>query len=331
MEFTKSSENNIDKLVSCLPRENICGLPFCQYNGTWFLLYHIPGVISSQQLFQADESDIIIAGLPKCGTTWLKALIFSIVNRNRYQPKESPLLSIHPQILVPSIEMDHFRDGLPQNIDQLSRPRIFSTHVPYAFLPNSIITSNSRVVYACRNPLDALVSSWHFHNSMMKHNNISGQLELIDEFFDKYCRGVQLYGPFWDNILGYWKASVEKPESVLFMMYEDLKEDSVFQLKRLASFLGFPFSAEEEALGLIQEISTLCSIGNLQNLEVNRKGVYYSIVPLASFFRKGEVGDHVNHLTPSMIETLNKLVEEKFAGSGLVFKSKRISTNSASE
>ncbi|KAF3441555.1 hypothetical protein FNV43_RR15469 [Rhamnella rubrinervis] len=331
MEITKSSENKIDKLVSCLPQENICGRPFVQYNGTWFPLLAIPGVISSQELFQADESEIIIAGLPKCGTTWLKALIFSIVNRNRYQPTESPLLSIHPQILVPSIEMDHFRDGLPQTIYQLSRPTISSTHVPYAFLPNSIITSNSRVVYVCRNPPDALVSYWHFRNSIMKHNNTSVQVEPIEEFFDQYCRGVQPYGPLWENILGYWNASVEKPESVLFMTYEDLKEDSMFQLKRLASFLGFPFSSEEEAQGLIQEISTLCSIGNLKNLEANQKVVHYSVVPGTSYFRKGEVGDYVNHLTPSMIETLNKLVEEKFAGSGLVFKSKLITTNSASE
>ena len=36
--------------------------------------------------------------------------------------------------------------------------------------------------------------------------------------------------------------------------------------------------------------------------------------------RKGEVGDWANNLTPSMAERLSKVMEEKLAGSGLVFK-----------
>ncbi|KAF3441554.1 hypothetical protein FNV43_RR15468 [Rhamnella rubrinervis] len=322
-EDDQELQNNIEKLVNALPKETMCGIPLFQYNGTWYPPNAIRGVISSQQLFQADESDLILASFPKSGTTWLKALIFSIVNRNRYQPKHSPLLSIQPHDLVPTIESDHFRDGLPRNLHQLSQPRIFSTHMPYASLPHSIKASNCRIVYVCRNPLDTVVSQWHFVRSMVKNNNASAQPNPIDdEFFDNYCRGFQAFCPFWDNILGYWKVSLEKPEGVLFMNYEDLKQDSVFELKRLASFLGFPFSAEEEAQGLIEEISTLCSFENLKNLEVNQKGLRLSLIPTTAYFRKGEVGDYVNHLTPSMVEILNKLVEEKFAGSGLVFKSK---------
>ncbi|MBA0659904.1 hypothetical protein Goklo_011995 [Gossypium klotzschianum] len=40
--------------------------------------------------------------------------------------------------------------------------------------------------------------------------------------------------------------SLEKPSNVLFLRYEDLKEDLVAQTKRLAAFLEFPFSIEEE-------------------------------------------------------------------------------------
>lgn len=122
-------------------------------------------------------------------------------------------------------------------------------------------------------------------------------------------------------MLGYWKASLEKPETVLFMWYEDLKKDPIFELKRLAAFLGFPFSVEEEAQGLVEDIIRLCSIGSLKGLEINQKGLIRSKAPASSFFRNGEVGDYVNHLTPSMVETMNKVVQEKFAGSGLAFRS----------
>ncbi|KAF3434246.1 hypothetical protein FNV43_RR25349 [Rhamnella rubrinervis] len=144
----------------------------------------------------------------------------------------------------------------------------------------------------------------------------------MDLTYEKYCLGTILFGPFWDNILGYWQASLEKPEKVLFMKYEDLKEDIVFEMKRLAKFLGFPFNVEEENEGLVEEISSFCSFENLKNLEVNRsdKPTRPGGPPSNSFYRKGEFGDFVNHLNPSMVENLVTITQEKFAGSGLVFK-----------
>ncbi|KAL0407841.1 UNVERIFIED_CONTAM: Cytosolic sulfotransferase 1 [Sesamum radiatum] len=57
------------------------------------------------------------------------------------------------------------------------------------------------------------------------------------------------YGPFWDDILGYWNAHLENPGKVLFLKYEDLKEDITSQVKKIAEFIGFPFSVEEEEQG----------------------------------------------------------------------------------
>lgn len=159
--------------------------------------------MAAQQLFQVGGSDIILASFPKCGTTWTMALMFSVVNRNGYQPKHNnhPLLSTHPQDLVPMIEIDLFPNGLPQNLPQLSAPRIFSTHIPYAFLTHSISANNCRVVYICRNPLDCVVSYWHFLMSLKSSDNKSSlqpkqAATVDDEFFDKYRRGVQGFGPF---------------------------------------------------------------------------------------------------------------------------------------
>ncbi|KAF3448774.1 hypothetical protein FNV43_RR09487 [Rhamnella rubrinervis] len=285
-----------------LPKEN-CYFPLRKYDDTWYSSHLIPGVVASKQLFKAEEGDIILASLPKSGTTWLKALIFSIVNRNRFKPQDSPLLTTQPHDLVLGLEFDHFRDGVPQNLNQPSRPGIFATHVSHASLSDSIKASNNcRIVYVCRNPLDNFMSYWHFFSSS-KSQNVQG--ETIEESFVKYCKGVHPYCPFWSHNLEYWKASLEKPEKVLFLMYEDLKEDIVSQLKRLALFLGFPFTEEEQAQGLVEEISMLCSLGNLKSLEVNQNGVRDHGMPVSSYFRNGEVGDYVNHLTPSMIETLN--------------------------
>ena len=54
--------------------------------------------------------------------------------------------------------------------------------------------------------------------------------------------------------------SRENPDKVLFLKYEDLKEDIITHIKRLAHFLGFPFYEEEERVWIIEEISRLCSL-----------------------------------------------------------------------
>jgi hypothetical protein len=121
-------------------------------------------------------------------------------------------------------------------------------------------------------------------------------------------------------VLGYWKASLERPDKVLFLKYEDLKEDIISNLKKIAEFLGIPFTDKEEKEGVVEEISRLCSLDNLRNLEVNKNSVRPSGLPNSSFFRKGEVGDWANYLSPSMAENYLKIVEEKLSGSGLTFR-----------
>ncbi|KAF8009966.1 hypothetical protein BT93_J0829 [Corymbia citriodora subsp. variegata] len=125
-------------------------------------------------------------------------------------------------------------------------------------------------------------------------------------------------------MLGYWKESLERPHKVLFLKYEDLKEDIVGNLKKVAEFVGLPFSEEEEEGGVIEEIAKMCSLKTLKDLEVNKSGK----IPLTiefekrTFFRKGEVGDWVNHLTPSMVDRLNSIMQEKISPFGLQFKTR---------
>ncbi|WMV11325.1 hypothetical protein MTR67_004710 [Solanum verrucosum] len=86
--------------------------------------------------------------------------------------------------------------------------------------------------------------------------------------FNMFCQGKSGYGPYWDHVLGYWKASVERPDRVFFLKYEDLKEDTLGYVKKLAEFMDKPFSKEEQDLGVPQEIVARCDFESLSNLEV---------------------------------------------------------------
>ncbi|KAK8549205.1 hypothetical protein V6N13_008882 [Hibiscus sabdariffa] len=115
-------------------------------------------------------------------------------------------------------------------------------------------------------------------------------------------------------------ASQENPNKILFLKYEDLKEDISCQLKHLATFLEVPFTEDEEKRGVVEDIAKVCSFENLKELQVNKKGLSRVEIPHKDYFRKGEVGDWSNYLTPSMVERLEKLIHEKLDNLDLTFK-----------
>ncbi|XP_065868190.1 cytosolic sulfotransferase 15-like [Euphorbia lathyris] len=313
-------EHQIKELLPSLPRAlegTISELSL--YQGFWCLTKYLAGAISFQRCFQAQDTDIIVASNPKSGTTWLKALIFSIVNRTRFTPSNTPLLTSNPHVLISFLETNLYAKQQVPDLTVLPCPRLFSTHFPFSALPESIKVSKCRIVYICRNPFDSAVSLWYHYHEMGVYKE---QFEMpMENFFDVYFEGISWFGPYWDNVLGYWKESQEKPNKVLFLKYEDLKEDTVSCLKIIAEFIGYPFSREEDRDGVIEEIVKLCSLKNLKDLEVNKNGLHLSTKsPNKAFFRKGEVGEWVNYLSPSKKKHLENVMQEKLKGSGLSFK-----------
>nr|POE84752.1 cytosolic sulfotransferase 5 [Quercus suber] len=177
--------------------------------------------------------------------------------------------------------------------------------------------SACKIVYLSRNPKDTFVSLWHFTNSL--RSPASKGPNSLQEAFDKFCRAVSLYGPYWDHVLGYWKESLENPQRVLFLKFEEMKEQPTAHLRKVAEFLGCPLSPEEEAKGVGDDILRLCSFDNMSNFEVNKSGKLSSGEENSKFFRQGEVGEWMNHLTDEMIEKLGRITQEKFHGTELKF------------
>jgi estrone sulfotransferase len=84
--------------------------------------------------------------------------------------------------------------------------------------------------------------------------------------------------------------------------------------------LGCPFTQEEEINGVIENIINLCSFKKMKELEVNKSGVWGMNTEKKYLFRKTEIRDWVNYLSPSLAEKLSKIIDEKLSGSGLSFK-----------
>ncbi|OMO72126.1 hypothetical protein COLO4_27813 [Corchorus olitorius] len=305
------------ELISSLPTEKgLVSGNLYQYEGFWHTSEILQKILPYQNQFEARDSDIYLVTLPKSGTTWLKAMVFALVNRTQYNPnsnQQHPLVSNNPHQLVPFLESEPISNG----VDSCpTDPRLIATHLPLVFLPESVKQSGCKIVYLCRNPKDNFVSLWHFTNKLRTEE--MGCISL-EETFDKFCRGVELFGPFWDHVLGYWKESLEKPDKVLFLKYEEMKENPGNHLRKIAEFIGCPISMEEESFNLVNQILELCSFDHLSNLEVNRAGRLSSGHSKSAFFRRGEVGDWKNHLTPEMAQKVDEIIKQKLGASGLTF------------
>ncbi|KAL3596298.1 hypothetical protein D5086_007935 [Populus alba] len=268
----KSQSQKYEEIVSTLPKDQYGWLDgHYKIEGFWYDPVWAVGVLWAQENFQARSSDIILASFPKCGTTWLKALMFAIQKRNDRCLNDSthPLLTTNPHKCVPYFELQAHEDDPFTYLDSLPSPRLLGTHVSYTSLPKSIINS----------------------------------------------------GPFWDYNSEYWNASLERPNNVLFLKYEDLKKDTTFYVQKLAQFMERPFSVDEKSKGAVKDIIKLCSLENLSNLEVNKTGTFHlcskAKVDNNAFFRRGNVGDSKTCLTPTMIKRLDEITKAKFRGSGL--------------
>ncbi|KAK1258880.1 Cytosolic sulfotransferase 16 [Acorus gramineus] len=84
-EETRVDEKTQEKyahLISTLPKKKSWGRYLHMYHGFWYSSFVLHGVMSVQDNFKAHPSDVLIASFPKSGTTWLKALVFALLNRS---------------------------------------------------------------------------------------------------------------------------------------------------------------------------------------------------------------------------------------------------------
>nr|XP_043634809.1 cytosolic sulfotransferase 17-like isoform X2 [Erigeron canadensis] len=272
-----------------------------------------------QNHFNYRSTDIFLCSFIKAGTTWLKALMFAIMNRSRFPDfSDHPLLRQGPQSCFPSLDPYISQDHAITNMDLLPSPRLISSHFAFNLFP-STFQDECKFVYICRDPKDVFVSMFHFVKQMRpKHLPALS----FDKAFELFCEGVMDYGPYWDHVLGFWKASLEHPDKVLFLRYEEMKKEPEVHVKRLAEFMGVPISVEEQKNQVVEKIITLCGFEHLKNLEVNKSGKYTHInnKPVCGnhvFFRRGEVGDWQNHLTKEMGDKIDQITQDKFKDFGL--------------
>ncbi|KAK6128639.1 hypothetical protein DH2020_037629 [Rehmannia glutinosa] len=322
METSLEMKSNQLVITSSLPREKWCANQFLyKFQNFWFPLTYLEATQQVVANFKPLPKDVILASFPKTGTTWLKALLHSIINRSPKQDhNNNPLISNHPHDLIPSLETNLYANTKKTeflSVKNHKDVRILATHIPYQILGDVLNSSDCKVVYVTRNPKDTLISLWHFVQKSKSFGDDPWELEVA---VDQFCNGIVLFGSYYDHVLGYRQECLKRPQKVFFVTYEEIKENPKYYVRKIGEFLGCPFEGENGDVE-IEEIVKFCSFENLSNQEMNKSSELSNMFPLPynSFFRKGEVGDHMNYLDDEMIQKIDGVTREKFHGTGFVY------------
>ena len=209
--------------------------------------------------------------------------------------------------------------------NNLPSPRTLHLHTNYELTPHH---PQAKYIYVAREPKDTAVSNYYF-----ARNGVGGpdyRDATFNEFFEKYIEGQVIYGDYFDHLLGWWEHRA-KP-NVLFLTYEMMKRSPEEAILQVAQFISdkdtdYVKMLQAEDGKVLKKVLENTSFKSMKrDIEVVVKTATESSsgdkqmdkgVSVTDFFRKGIVGDWVNHLTQEQVTRLEKRFKDKAGDSGL--------------
>lgn len=250
--------------------------------------------------FVAKDGDVFIVTYPRSGTTWTEQMVHLLVNKG--EQGEQRLTDAVPWLET----LPHRPNGMIKFLETMPQRRLFTSHLPYLLMPR-IDNTTAKIVYVARNPKDVAVSTYFHIQSKLGYEG------TWDEHFQEFLNGDVGFGPYFDHILSWWRAS-QKDKNILFLKYEDMKLDHAGNVAKLASFLDIQADS-----GLIQSVVRLSSFQSMTSNETTNFEWIPQRVDKPKHFRKGDIGDWRNHFSAEQSKQMDGLIMEKLKDSGLQF------------
>ncbi|KAL3869431.1 hypothetical protein ACJMK2_042113 [Sinanodonta woodiana] len=218
---------------------------------------------------------------------------------------------------IPDIKQNHMIEVISaEDLAAIPSPRVLNTHFRFSQLPRDAIKKRCKIVLTLRNPKDLAVSFYNHHKNLVNLYKYDGKWENYLSLFNS---GKVDYGSFYDYVLD-WEQTIREntnyPIHVIY--YEDMKEDSGAEVRKLTKFMGVELSDD-----LIHAIAEKCSFKNMVIDKIGFenevwKKMWRDEKPL--FYRKGEVGDWKNWFTVAQNEEFDKMFAKRMSNSKLTFR-----------
>lgn len=216
-----------------------------------------PQIICNQATFafaenyQPRENDIFVATQIKCGTTWMQQIVFEVLSRGQGDLSDDGYR--HLQAVSPWIESWQGVSVADAPLIGESASRIIKTHLPTKLCPYS---PQARYIYVTRHPVSCFASTYDFHRALA--GPLAEEKEISLAWF---CSDAMHWGPWSDHVAGWWDWA-ETRDNVLFMHYEEMKDDLKDAIRKVAVFLNQSLTEAE-----LDVIEVKCSFEYMQHNE----------------------------------------------------------------
>ena len=250
--------------------------------------------------FVMQNDDVFIVTFPRAGTTWTEQMVHLLVHNG--EQGEQRLTDAVPWLET----LPHRPNGMIEFLKTIRGRRLFTSHLPYPLMPRASGTT-VKYIYVARNPKDVATSLYY-------HDQSKGGYEgTWDEHFQLFMDGGLTFGSYFDHVLPWWEAS-QRDQNILFLKYEDMKNDPAGNVTRIASFLDLQADSQ-----LIDRVVSLSSFKNMSSSESTNFNWIPQREGIPGHFRKGDIGDWRNQFTAAQSQQLDAVFMEKMKGTGLQF------------
>jgi aryl sulfotransferase len=209
------------------------------------------------QGFTSHAGDIFVCTPPKCGTTWMQAIVAGLLF-----PDGAPgrVWDVSPWLEARARPIDE----VLARLDAQTHRRCIKTHTPADLIPRSRSTS---YVVVGRDGRDACMSFWnHWRNmrpELLDHlqttavaDGIEASLLPVDDIHEFFAGWLDEQPLWFEHVASFWEH--RGAANVLFVHYNDLQADLDREMRRVAGFLGV--SVDEERWPALVESCTFAAM-----------------------------------------------------------------------
>ncbi|XP_069104802.1 amine sulfotransferase-like [Argopecten irradians] len=277
-----------------------------KYNGEYFVSHFIGNVkdhLAAIEEMEVRDDDTFVMSYPKSGTHWTFTLS-SMLRTGETTYHGSPTF-------LDFNEMEMLKN--------MPSPRIFATHMTFDRLPKQAREGKGKILAVFRNPKDVVVSL-HTFIKKLDHSDIIASWDGLIKFF---LTGKMVYGSWFDHIKAWEKTKKEyKGDNIMYLIYEEMKQDLRSHVEKMASFLGADTGKE-----FLDQVTEKCTFGNMaaeatKTFKPSDQWKEVTSTKTLPIYRKGQIGDWLNHFTVAQNEYFDKVYEEKMKDSSFTFQFK---------
>ena len=288
------------------------------YDHGWFveLSKNLIGSLLRDQMenvkkFEMKSDDVLVCAFPKAGTNWVWEMASMI---QRGEPKYDKNFKVAVQFELRSLG----------ELNSIPSPRVYSTHFYPSSLPDDVLKKKVKIIHVMRHPKDVAVSLYYhlkqlnvfFNENATPYESFSDFLPYVTGEYGVYMF-VSIFR-YLEEIEGFTK---EHPDMILNLYFEEIKQDPVENVRKLAKFLDADLTQD-----VIRHIAEKCSFVNMKETESNGTKQYMPAMfanvgerEMAKLqeqgglvlFRKGEIGDWRSHFTVAESEHFDELIKER--------------------